>query len=168
MKTGEYLPVLIKADGEVAQLFRKNYKQSLFQYLIFLFAIGFFAFNYQVAQAAELSFAWDPSDGATGYKLHYGFESRDYSFVVDIGLWTQCTVSGLDNGETYYFAITAYNELGESEYSEEISYMVNLCDNDLDIDGDIDGSDLASLIEELTAASVGDFATRFGIENCEM
>jgi hypothetical protein len=87
--------------------------------------------------------------------------------VVDIGLWTQCTVSGLNNGETYFFAITAYNEFGESDYSEEISYTVDLCDNDLNVDGDIDGSDLAYLIEEPTATNLRDFVARFGTDNCE-
>jgi hypothetical protein len=41
-----------------------------------------------------------------------------------------------------------------------------MCDADIDIDGDIDGSDLAEIIVDLAAIPLSDFATGFGTENC--
>jgi hypothetical protein len=98
------------------------------------------------------------------YKIYYGFESRIYPFVVDIGLWTQCTISGLDNGRIYYFAVTAYNESDESEFSFELTCCSDMCGADIDIDGDIDGSDLAEIIVDSAAIPLSDFATGFGIK----
>jgi hypothetical protein len=100
------------------------------------------------------------------YKIYYGFESRIYPFVVDIGLWTQCTISGLDNGRIYYFAVTAYNESDESEFSYELTCCSDMCDADIDIDGDIDGSDLAGIIEDSAVIALSDFTAGFGTENC--
>lgn len=86
--------------------------------------------------------------------------------MVDIGPWTQCTISGLDNDRIYYFAVTAYNESEESEFSYELTCCSDMCDADIDIDGDIDGSDLAGIIEDPSAIVINDFAAGFGTENC--
>jgi len=86
--------------------------------------------------------------------------------VVDIGLWTQCTISDLDNGRIYYFAVTAYNESEESEFYFELTCCSDICDADIDIDGDIDGSDLADFIADPSAIALSDFAAGFGTENC--
>jgi hypothetical protein len=45
--------------------------------------------------------------------------------MVDAGPATNCTVTGLNVGITYYFAVTAYDMVGlESVFSPEISYTV--------------------------------------------
>ena len=75
-----------------------------------------------VALAAEATLQWDPSDQATGYKLHYGLESHSYSDVLDVGPDLQYTIFDLSDNQQYFFAVTAYNEFGESDLSEEISY----------------------------------------------
>jgi hypothetical protein len=60
-----------------------------------------------------------------GYKVYYGVASRTYTNIVDVGDVTNTTISGLVEGTTYYFAVTAYNILGmESDYSAEVSYTV--------------------------------------------
>ena len=42
-----------------------------------------------------------------------------------MGNWPSVTISGLINGETYYFCVTAFDSQGtESDFSGEISYTV--------------------------------------------
>lgn len=64
--------------------------------------------------AVTLSWAAPADNGApiTGYLVHYqGGQQRCES--------TTCTVSGLRNGQTYAFTVTAVNSVGESEPSGE-------------------------------------------------
>jgi hypothetical protein len=97
----------------------------------FLLAIGLWCFVLQPfslsipkeAHAAQITLAWDNSDGATGYRIYYGTVNRNYTSVVDVGNVTTYTFANLLNGVTYYFAATAYDASGnESDYSEEITY----------------------------------------------
>ena len=79
------------------------------------------------AQAAQVTLAWDPnSEGdLAGYKVHYGTASGSYSVHIDVHNVTTYTVTGLSDGQTYYFAVTAYNTSGaESGYSNPVSYTV--------------------------------------------
>src|SRR5574341_669038 len=76
------------------------------------------------ALAKEVSLAWDASPSATvaGYWLYYGTQSHTYSARIDVGADTTATVSELPEGQTYYFAITAYDPQGiESAFSNEVS-----------------------------------------------
>ena len=68
--------------------------------------------------AADVTLEWDASQGATGYKLHYGQETGSYAKAVDVKNVTTYTVSGLSAGG-WFFAATAYNDYGESDYSNE-------------------------------------------------
>jgi len=75
------------------------------------------------ALAADITLAWDqnPESDITGYKIYYGLQSRVYSYVIDVGTHTSCTIAGLEKGLTYYIAATAYDQSGnESAYSSEI------------------------------------------------
>src|ERR1043166_6787945 len=74
--------------------------------------------------ARALKLAWDPSTGATGYKLYYGTSSSNYTSVVNAGNSTSNTINGLQIGTTYYFAVSAYNASTESAPSSEISYTI--------------------------------------------
>lgn len=63
-----------------------------------------------------------------GYNIYYGTEpvtaeSGEYTESIDAGDVIEYLVEDLENGETYYFAVTAYDAAGnESEnYSEEVS-----------------------------------------------
>ncbi len=70
---------------------------------------------------------WDPNieSNLAGYKFYSGLSSRDYNVVVDVGNQNEYTVSNLNSGITYYFAVTAYNTLDmESDFSNEVVYTV--------------------------------------------
>ena len=56
--------------------------------------------------------------------IHYGTASGTYSQGIDVGNTTSYTVSNLIDGQTYYFAVTAYNAVGyQSVYSNEASML---------------------------------------------
>ncbi len=107
-------------------IFREAIRQNFvaFHFLFFIFAllITFNILSPGNAHSAEVSFQWDPSDQATGYKLYFGYESRSYDFVEDVGPSLQHTVTDLYENQKYYFAVTAYNEYAESSFSEELVY----------------------------------------------
>jgi fibronectin type 3 domain-containing protein len=75
----------------------------------------------------QVTLTWDASmdPDVGGYKVYYGTVSRDYDVSLDMGIWTSCTIASLEHGETYYFAVTAYNNEGsESGYSNEVSIEI--------------------------------------------
>ncbi|GFO60114.1 hypothetical protein GMST_24390 [Geomonas silvestris] len=84
------------------------------------------------AHAAQATMSWSApttySDGSTlsglkGYKLYTGTTRGSYSNPVDVGNTNSYTMTGLGDGTTYYFAVTAYDNLGNSSgYSNEVSY----------------------------------------------
>jgi hypothetical protein len=71
---------------------------------------------------------WDLSDEAelTGYNIYYGKTSGQYTRLKTAGKVNRYRIDGLINGEAYYFAITAYDQLSrESDYSDEAGIIVN-------------------------------------------
>ncbi len=80
--------------------------------------------------AGSISLFWEapstnedgtPLDDLAGYKIYYGTVSGTYTQSIDIGKTTSYTISGLDDGRTYYFVVTAYNAAQiESGYSNEV------------------------------------------------
>ncbi len=72
---------------------------------------------------------WNPNTDTDlgGYKLYIGTGSGSYTFAgpFDVKQATTYTVSNLPRGQTYYFAVTAYDMSGnESPYSAEVSKSV--------------------------------------------
>jgi len=70
---------------------------------------------------------WDPVYDSTlaGYNLYYGKTSGEYTRRRSVGNVNRYRLDGLNNGEVYYFAITAYNSSnGESDYSDEVGLIV--------------------------------------------
>ena len=132
-----------------------------------LFLVTFFFVSIAShSRAADVEFSWNASPSASGYKIYYGFGSRNYHYVIDIGNWTECSVSGLQRNQVYYFAVTAYNDYAESYFSEEIVISTFVCIADLDQDDDTDGSDLKEFVSDPSALVILDFADRFGLANC--
>jgi hypothetical protein len=69
--------------------------------------------------------AWDKKADAIGYIMYYGTISSNYRYSVDVKNNSSCTISGLKNDITYYFAVTAYDsENNESSFSKEVSYSI--------------------------------------------
>jgi len=105
-------------------LFRKQTPILYFLSLLVLYALG--TWSIPAASAATVTIAWDANTepDVEGYILYYGTTSPDYLYDVDVGNSTSCAISGLEQGQVYYFAATAYNASGESEFSEEVSYEI--------------------------------------------
>jgi fibronectin type 3 domain-containing protein len=73
---------------------------------------------------ASVMLAWDANTDANlaGYEVYVGTSSGAYSYWVDVGNITKCTVGGLPPGNVYYVAVTAYDQSGaESDFSNEVS-----------------------------------------------
>jgi hypothetical protein len=74
----------------------------------------------------EVELEWKPNEepDLAGYRLHFGTESGKYTDEINVGKnKTSATVGDLDQGKTYFFALSAYNNLGlESRSSHEIEY----------------------------------------------
>ena len=93
--------------------------------LIFI-GFGLLWFSSEV-KAGEVSLAWDPpSSEYGGFILSYGSTSGSYTNNQDVGVQTTYTVSNLDPGRTYFFAVKAYDEShgNESQYSNQVSATV--------------------------------------------
>ena len=111
------------------------------------------------ALAGQVVLSWDANTDPdlAGYKVYYGTASGTYGTPVNVGNVTTYTVTGLADGQKYYFAATAFDTLGsESGYSNEVVYTtatlakINLVGNALSIaNGDTtpstaDGTDFGS------------------------
>lgn len=96
--------------------------------LLALFAVSF-ALLTNASGTQSVTLAWDPNvEPVDGYRLYYGVKSRSYFRKVEVlAPTTQATVTGLEPGATYYFAVTAFilepEEL-ESDFSDEVVYTV--------------------------------------------
>ena len=80
-------------------------------------------------QLGSATLLWDGSFSApnvldarvTGYRLHYGTATRDYTEAVDVGLKYEIRLENLPR-TLLYFSVTAYDAFGaESEFSNEVS-----------------------------------------------
>jgi hypothetical protein len=102
-------------------------------------SVALMTFN---VHALQVSLSWTApttnQDGTSlndlaGYKVYYGLATRSYDVAVDTGLSTSAVLSGLQDGRTYYFAVTAYDTSGnQSAFSAEIAYPNPLTDTDGD------------------------------------
>ena len=81
----------------------------------------------EATEAATLSWTASKGPDIAGYKLYQATMSGGYGAPVatlsmDV---TSYTVTGLESGTTYFFAVTAYNVDGsESSFSNEVSKSV--------------------------------------------
>jgi hypothetical protein len=70
---------------------------------------------------------WNPNTDPSiaGYNVYYGSSSGVYTNVINVGNSTNTVVDGLVEGQTYYFAVTAYTfDALESDFSAETVYLV--------------------------------------------
>jgi hypothetical protein len=70
--------------------------------------------------------AWDANtDQTDGYKIHYSTDQDNLSQVIDVGTVTSYVLDNmpLSEGIPYYFAISAYNDAGESPLTQVLMYQ---------------------------------------------
>ena len=75
---------------------------------------------------AEDFLVWDAVSGdVDGYKVYYSQEIGNYTNKQDVGNITEYSLvnSTINENETYYFVIRAYNEFGESTNSNYVEYV---------------------------------------------
>jgi hypothetical protein len=95
--------------------------------------------NTATNNAADLTLSWNPpttdANGnpltdLKGYTVYHGTGPGNYSKNIYVGNATTYTVTGLTDGFTYHFAVTASDKSGnESEYSNEVSKTVQPSDS---------------------------------------
>jgi len=83
------------------------------------------------AGCGDVVLTWSTALRATGYRIFYDEESTVPPFLPDrdgnpssgsdVGDVTEVTITGLTPGQRYYLAVTAYNDIGESDYSGVVS-----------------------------------------------
>ncbi len=109
--------------------------------------------------AAQVILTWDPSTsaGVAGYWLYYGPQSGTYTTSIDVGTATTYTVAGLISGQTYYFAVTAYDPDGvQSDFSNEVS-MIFAPPVSSDVEVIVDNQDLNTAQTGTWYGSYGDY-----------
>jgi hypothetical protein len=77
------------------------------------------------APAADVTLAWDAprTPHVRGYKLYYGAEPGSYDGAIDVGTATTYTLTDLEEGQTYYFTVAAYDaDGGESLFASEAAF----------------------------------------------
>jgi hypothetical protein len=92
------------------------------------------------AFAGTVDLSWDESAGANSYRLYYGVQPGNYNSHLDIAS-QNTTVSGLQDGVVYYFAVSALTEAGESALSDEVIAPIPISrggggESGVDSDGD--------------------------------
>ena len=78
----------------------------------------------RTSYGASLEFTWNANveEDLAGYKIYYGTEPGNYGEPVDAGPVTHYELKELNEGSTYYIAITAYDSSrNESNKSEEVT-----------------------------------------------
>lgn len=80
----------------------------------------------------DVTAAWSPNteNDLAGYKVYRGTSSRNYDFSVVVNAPdTSIIITGLVDGVTYYFAVTAFDKVGnESEMSSEATITIPVPD----------------------------------------
>jgi RHS repeat-associated protein len=81
-----------------------------------------------VAGDREISLSWtaNTEPDVIGYRVYYGTSPGSHPNMLDIGNVTTATITGLTNGVAEYMVVTAYNSIGESDESAEVSAIPNL------------------------------------------
>jgi len=80
---------------------KQNFFFLYFTLFIFTFLIILKISSPTLALAAEVTIKWDFNAQATGYKLHYGIESKSYEKIIDVGLNLEHTVNAGEKVPSY-------------------------------------------------------------------
>ncbi len=87
-----------------------------------------FLISVPMLNAGSATVSWDanPEPDLAGYKIYYGKDSGNYQNQVYVGNVTDYRLTGLKEGERYYFAVTALDFSGnESTLSDEVETVIS-------------------------------------------
>jgi fibronectin type 3 domain-containing protein len=85
-----------------------------------------FSITTATASSRQVALVWGASAGATSYTIRYGTSTGSYPTTFATGfVGTTITVTGLTNGTTYYFMVTAVNAAGSLNATAEVSAAPN-------------------------------------------
>jgi hypothetical protein len=83
--------------------------------------IGSFSLSGAIPAASQITLAYSLAAGATNYIIRYGFSSGNYLFTFSTSeTASPVIVTGLNNGTTYYFQVTAINSSGFVNATNEL------------------------------------------------
>ena len=106
-------------------LCRKTENIIRFKLHILFFSFLFFSLFASSVAAREITLAWDPNNepDLSHYIVYWGISSGNYSSNSgNIGLVNEYTADIPDDGNTYFFAVTAVDLSGlESDFSNEVN-----------------------------------------------
>jgi hypothetical protein len=91
---------------------RSGLKRAVGRRAVLNFVMGLGLALCPLSRAAQsVALAWNPSPAGNvaGYVIHYGNNGTNYSNQVDAGTNTSWSVKGLQEGETNYFVVAAYD-----------------------------------------------------------
>jgi hypothetical protein len=100
--------------------------RSLFHLVLFvMLGLGWAVSRAPAAQSVQLTWSSSPTPGVVAYRVYYGTESGFYFNGITFSNIADVVIPNLDEGATYYFAVTAVDAAGnESDFSNEASYVV--------------------------------------------
>ena len=113
----------LQRKPKLNQTTKPQANSHLFFLICILWVLRICTASAQVSSTVTL--AWNPSadPNLAGYRIYQGAASHTYTNVIQVGPLTNATLSALKQGATYFFAVTAYDNIGlESAFSNEISY----------------------------------------------
>lgn len=93
--------------------------------------LGMVRFEAVAAQSVALAWNANSESDLAGYRVYYGTTSRVYGIHLEVAIpavastTVSASVTGLQPGQRYYFAVTALARDGfESGYSQEVTYSM--------------------------------------------
>jgi hypothetical protein len=106
--------------------------------------------------ADRIRLTWNAAGNALYYKIYRAALGGSTTLYVEIDDTPNTSYDDYDIQGllTYVYKIKAFNNFGASDFSLSDTGFLNDCPGDFDLDGDVDGSDLAA------------FAVDFGRTNC--
>jgi fibronectin type 3 domain-containing protein len=83
-----------------------------------------------VAEGTNVTLTWDtPSSNGrspiTNYKIYRGTTPDGETLLTTVGNVSTYTDTGLTHGQTYYYKVSAVNDIGEGEQSNEVSVTIS-------------------------------------------
>ena len=111
-----------------------RFKWLVSYYVVIIYIIWAYFLVGSHATAGQVSLEWDTSNdnNILGYMVYWRTNSTNggnYSESVDVGYQYTYTLSGLTEGDIYYFCVTAYNDYTESDFSNEVSAIIPISNN---------------------------------------